>query len=188
MVYLLLLIALCAVIVFFRLRSMVIRREKCLGFIENYNPGSAEEIMNAIMTHRRTLPPELVTALIWSESCFHSRAVGDGGDSLGLGQLSPAATDEIEDYYSIEVDRGRLFEIDYNVCMTCLFLNRAKVAAKPFQVDLYLYYRALLAYKDWLTWINHSYIKADRAWVCYNTLRYGYQRYGRRVGDVKSAE
>jgi len=131
--------------------------------------------MNAIMTHRRTLPPELVTALIWSESAFYPRAVGDDGDGLGLGQLNPAATDELEEYYSIQVDRGRLFEIDYNVCMTCLFLNRAKIAAKPFHVDIYLYYRALLAYKD-------------RAWECYNTLRYGYQKYGRRVGDVKSAE
>lgn len=188
MVYLLLLIVLCAVIVFFRVRSMILRKEKCLTFIERCNPGNAKEIMNAIMTHRRTLPPELVTALIWSESHFHPRAVGDDGQGLGLGQLNPAATDELEEYYSINVDRGRLFEIDYNVCMTCLFLNRAKVAAKPFQVDLYLYYRALLAYKDWLTWINHSYIKADRAWECYNTLRYGYQKYGRRVGEVRSAE
>lgn len=188
MVYLWLLIALCAVIVIFRIRSMVIRKQKCLTFIEKYNRGSAREIMNSIMAHRRTLPPELVTALIWSESCFHPRAVGDDGEGLGLGQLNPAATDELEDYYFIEVDRGRLFEIDYNVCMTCLFLNRAKIAAKSFQVDLYLYYRALLAYKDWLTWNNRSYQKADRPWECYNTLRYGYQKYGRKVGEVRSAE
>lgn len=185
MLYLVVLVLVCVVIVYFRVVDMVKRKQMCLSFIEKYNSGDAEEIIKAIMAHKRTFPPELVTALIWGESMFYPRTVADEGNGLGLGCLNPEALDEIERYYKIKVDRARLFEVDYNVYLTCLFLHRSKVAAKRHKPELYLYYRTILTYKDWLTWTNATYNKADRTWETYNTLRYGYQKYGRRDGDVK---
>ena len=187
-IYALLLFIICVLAIFFGVIPMIMRKEKCFRFIEKYNPSDAKEIIDSIIWHKKTLPIELVTALIWSESLFYPRTVADEGNGLGLGCLNPEALDEIERYYKIKVDRERLFEVAYNIYLTCLFLYRSKVAAKPYRPELYLYYRTILAYKDWLTWTNRSYNKADRAWETYNNLRYGYQRYGRMVGDVRSAE
>jgi len=160
-------------------------KRQVLQFITKCNPSQAEEIYQAIEKHRKGFPVELITALIYSESTFDPGALGDI-DSKGLGQVSTAAIDEIERYYKITVDRDMVYEIDYNVYLTGLFLYRAKIAAvfTSYRKDLYLYYRSLLAYKDWLTWEVSDYDKADKAWVVYNDLKYGYQKYGRQVGDV----
>ena len=160
-----------------------VQKNKIVEFIAECNASDAQEIYEAIQKHRKGFPVELLTALIYSESAFEPGASGDA-DSKGLGQVSTAAIDEIERYYNITVDRDRMYEIDYNVYLTGLFLYRAKIAASSYRKDLYLYYRSLLAYKDWLTWTSFSYTKADRAWVVYNELKYGYQKYGRLVGDV----
>jgi len=160
-----------------------VQKTKVLEFIGKWNPSQAKEIYKAIEKHRKGFPVELITALIYSESTFDPGALGDI-DSKGLGQVSTPAIDEIEGYYKITVDRDRLYEIDYNVYLTGLFLYRAKIAATSYHKELYLYYRSILAYKDWLTWEISDYGKADKAWVVYNDLKYGYQKYGREVGDV----
>lgn len=165
------------------LREDPVQKNKILEFISKCNPSQANEIYEAIEKHRKGFPVELLTALIYSESTFDPGALGDI-DSKGLGQVSTPAIDEIERYYKVTVDRERVYEIDYNVYLTGLFLYRAKIAATSYRKDLYLYYRSLLAYKDWLTWTSFSYDKADKAWVVYNDLKYGYQKYGREVGDV----
>ena len=159
------------------------QKNKIVEFIAKCNASDAEEIYEAIQKHRKGFPAELLTALIYSESTFDPGALGDI-DSKGLGQVSTAAIDEIERYYKITVDRDRIYEIDYNVYLTGLFLYRAKIAASSYREELYLYYRSLLAYKDWLTWEISDYGKADKAWVVYNDLKYGYQKYGREVGEV----
>ena len=160
------------------------QKNKIIEFIAKCNASDAEEIYQAIEKHRKGFPAELLTALIYSESAFDPGALGDI-DSKGLGQVSSSAIDEIERYYKITVDKDRMYEIDYNVYLTGLFLLRAKIAASSYRKDLYLYYRSLLAYKDWLTWTSFSYTKADRAWVVYNELKYGYQKYGHLVGDIR---
>jgi len=165
------------------LREDPVQKNKILEFITKCNPSQAKEIYEAIEEHRKGFPVELIAALIYSESTFDPGALGDI-DSKGLGQVSTPALDEIERYYKITVDRDRVYEIDYNVYLTGLFLYRAKIAALPYHKELYLYYRSLLTYKNWLTWAEYTYTLADRAWVVYNDLKYGYQKYGREVGDI----
>lgn len=160
---------------------------KVLTFIMTHNP-LAPKIAKAVMKYRGFFPAELVTALIYGESGFDPNVVGrTSPDDKGLGQLSPIMLREIELYYGIEVDRTRIFEIDYNLYLACLALKRCKIAArsKAKEEGLYLYYATLLTYKDWLTWTEWTYTKADRTWEVYNELRYGYQRYGSKVGDVR---
>lgn len=160
---------------------------KILNFIEGHNP-LAEKIAKAIMKHKGFFPAEFVTALIYGESGFDQNYVGADLDQ-GLGQLTPIALDEIERYYGIKVDRSRIFEVDYNIYLTCLFLKRCKVAArtKAKERGYYLYYATILTYKDWLDWSVSTDTKAIRTWEVYNQLRWGYQRYGRFVGDVRYA-
>lgn len=165
------------------LREDPVKKDLIYRFIAKCNASDAEEIYQAIEKHRKGFPVELLTALIYSESTFDPGALGDI-DSKGLGQVSTAALQEIQRYYGITVDTTRVYEIDYNVYLTGLFLYRAKIAVESYRKDLYLYYRSLLVYKDWFTWEISDYDKADKAWVVYNDLKYGYQKYGREVGDV----
>lgn len=161
---------------------------KILNFIELYNPSLAKKIAKAIMKHKDFFPGEFVTALQYGESGFDPNFIGEDLDK-GLGQLTEAALKEIERVYGIKVDRTRLLEVDYNTYLTCLFLKICKSRARPYAKErgLYLYYATLLTYKDWLTWTDWTYTKADRTWEVYNQLRWGYQRYGRKVGDVRAA-
>lgn len=163
---------------------------KILTFIQRFNNPLSSQIAKAVMKYKGFFPAEFVTAHLHGESGFNPNAIGqiDAGD-MGIGQISESAIEEIERYYGIKVDRSRVFEIDYNIYLTCLFLKRCKQVARPYakQRGVYLYYATLLTYKDWLTWTEWTYTKADRTWEVYNELRYGYQRYGRFVGDVRYA-
>ena len=160
---------------------------KVLTFIMTHNP-LAPKIAKAVMKYRGFFPAELVTALIYGESGFDPNYVGADIDQ-GLGQLTPIALDEIEGYYGIKVDRTRIFEIDYNIYLTCLFLKRCKQACRSQAKErgYYLYYATILTYKDWLGWTVFTHNKTEPTWQVYNELRYGYQRYGVKVGDVRYA-
>jgi len=160
---------------------------KVLTFIMTHNP-LASKIAKAVMKYKGFFPAELITALIYGESGFDPNYVGADLDQ-GLGQLTEPALDEIERVYKIKVDRSRIFEVDYNVYLTCLFLRRCKQACRSQAKErgYYLYYATILTYKDWLNWSVYTDNKSVRTWEVYNELRYGYQRYGRFVGDVRYA-
>lgn len=151
-----------AVFVISSFRNWYRSRQKCRKFIALYNPGQADNIIRSVTRHNLFFfPTILFVALLSVESDFDPNASGSCGEK-GIGQLTEIAVLEIERVYKMEVDRSRLFEIDYNIYLVWLFLNICRNQARRFREDLPLNHRTLLTYHDWLTWDIGTYQYADK--------------------------
>ncbi len=150
-----------AVFVILSFRDWFITKTKCHNFIALWNPGQADEITRAVMKYEFFFPAELLTALLYVESAFDPNAVGPCGEK-GIGQLTEDAVLEIERIYKTEVDRERLFEIDYNIEQVGLFLSICKDRAGPYSPNLPINQRTVMVYHDWLTWDFGTYQYADQ--------------------------
>jgi len=149
-------------------------KQRCLDFILGIEPAHGQRIFDAIHKYRRGFPVAWFTALIWGESNFDSDAVGDYTDR-GLGQLTESALLEIERVYKIEVDRLRIFEIEYNLYLTGLFASRCKAAGESQGLGEYQpLYWTILTFKNWLTWDSWTHTKAQRTWDRYQGLKHNY--------------
>jgi len=151
-----------------------IAKARCLDLIEGINPSDGKRIFDAIVKYRRGFPIAWLTALVWGESRFDPTAIGDCDDK-GLGQLTEGALSEIEGFFKIEVDRLRIFEIEYNVYLTGLFCERCKAVGESYGLGKYQpLYWTILTFKNWLTWDSSTHSKAAITWDKYQGLKYGY--------------
>ena len=59
--------------------------------VQLYDVPLSEELQLHIINQAEAhgIDPEIVFAVVWKESTFYSKAVGDGGNSLGLMQVQP---------------------------------------------------------------------------------------------------
>jgi len=173
-IYLLVLAIVAVVAVLLGTAESTEAKTRCLDLILEIEPAYGKRIFDAIVKYRRGFPVTWLTALIWGESRFDPTAIGDCDDK-GLGQLTESALLEIERVYKIDVDRLRIFEIEYNLYLTGLFCERCKAVGESYGLGKYQpLYWTILTFKNWLTWDSSTHSKATITWDKYQGLKYGY--------------
>lgn len=85
-----------------------------IGYGSDISPSVADALDSRVMRWEPTLkavserfdvPTDLLAAIVQKESSGDLDALGDGGDSFGLGQVQQGAEETVNDYFSTRLDR-----------------------------------------------------------------------------------
>ena len=122
---------LVAYLLFRSLKPAIPEPESTENFITQvakyYNPSindtEATKIANSVVkwSDKRNVNLFSILAIIAQESYFQPNPPDGSNGEKGLMQLSGIALDELERVYKINVNRNRLYEIDYNIELGTLY-------------------------------------------------------------------